>query len=92
MPGGTAGSQRVTGALICGTFGVAFMLANADTPLGATATVTFRFLAGAGLIVLYVAAARARRLRPAASRPTHPQGRARGVRALRPPILVDRQR
>lgn len=53
-------SGRVTGALIGGTFGAAFMVANANTPLGRHAAILFRVLAIAGLIGLYASARRAR--------------------------------
>lgn len=53
-------SGRITGALIGGTFGAAFVLANANTALGARAAVVFRVLAIAGLAGLYAAARRVR--------------------------------
>ena len=54
-------SGRITGALIGGTFGGVFVLANASTPLGAQATAAFRILAIAGLVGLYLTAGKARR-------------------------------
>ena len=67
-------SGRTTGALIGGTFGGGFVLANASTPLGAQTTAGFRILAIAGLVGLYLAAGKARRQvrvrHPQVSRPT----------------------
>ena len=63
-------TQHVTGALIGGTFGGVFVLADANTPLGDVAAAVFRIGAVGGLLGLYLAAARTRRhhaRRPAGS-------------------------
>ena len=54
-------TQHVTGALIGGTFGGLFVLANANTPLGDVAAAVFRIGAVGGLLGLYLGAARTRR-------------------------------
>lgn len=56
-------AQQVTGALIGGTFGGVFVLADANTPLGDDAAALFRIGAVGGLLGLCLAAARARRHR-----------------------------
>ena len=63
-------AQQVTGAMIGGTFGGVFVLADANTPLGDVAAALFRIGAVGGLLGLYLAAARTRRdraRRPAGS-------------------------
>ena len=55
------------GALIGGTFGGVFVLANANTPLGDGVAVAFRILAACGLLALYQSAGRHRRRRRAGS-------------------------
>jgi hypothetical protein len=63
-------TQHVTGALIGGTFGAVFVLADANTPLGDVAAAVFRIGAVGGLLGLYLGAARTRRhhaRRPAGS-------------------------
>ncbi len=51
--------QRVQGALIGGIFGFAFLMANAQTPLGGAAAELFRALAILGLIALLIVRRRA---------------------------------
>jgi Fe-S cluster assembly iron-binding protein IscA len=51
--------QRLTGALIGGAFGMAFVVANASTPLGPTAALVFRIVAGASFLALLAAVRRA---------------------------------
>jgi hypothetical protein len=61
--------QRLRGAVIGGSFGTAFLLANAHTPLGQAAADLFRALAIVGFVTLVFAARRARsRPAPHASR------------------------
>ncbi len=56
---GSRARQRVRGALIGGIFGFAFLVANAQTPLGPVAADLFRALAVAGLLGLWVGRRRA---------------------------------
>lgn len=57
----TPSSARTAGALIGGTFGGVFVLANASTALGGQAALVFRIFAIAGMVALYLAAGRTRR-------------------------------
>jgi hypothetical protein len=63
--------QRIQGATVGGVFGFAFLMANAETPLGQAAAELFRALAIAGLVALVVGRRRALnrsvRFRPATS-------------------------
>jgi hypothetical protein len=56
-----AWSPPLIGALIGGAFGMALMVANADTPLGAPFAVALRALAIAAFMALLVVVGRARR-------------------------------
>ncbi len=56
---GRLARQRVQGAVIGGTFGSVFLLANAQTPLGAAAADLFRVLAVLGFVALLIARRRA---------------------------------
>jgi len=60
------------GLLIGGSFGLAFVLANAHSPLSATVGLTLRLLAAACFLVLIASVLRATRLRP--ERPEAPEG------------------
>jgi MFS family permease len=53
--------QRLRGAAIGGTFGAAFLLANAHTPLGPAAADLFRTFAIVGFVALVIVARRAPR-------------------------------
>jgi hypothetical protein len=64
-------------ALIGGTFGAAFVLADAHTALGDQAAAVFRILAAVGLVAVYVAAGRAsRHSRSRGDRASPPSGSA----------------
>ena len=62
--------QRVQGAVIGGTFGSVFLLANARTPLGGIAADLFRALAVLGFVALMIGRRRV------LSRPSRPRAKA----------------
>jgi hypothetical protein len=63
-------TSPLTGALIGGIFGATWLIANANTPLGPTASLVFRIVGVSGLITLAIGLQRARR-RPIGPSPRH---------------------